>query len=116
MAFFAKRRVRQQPEFNQKPRTFMRRTVTPTVALVGSIFVCLCCAWLFVVVFTRLPAGWAREFVAVGFIAPALAFVSARELWRSGRDMRLLFATLVSGAGFAFWCAAMYLVTHPHAF
>jgi hypothetical protein len=96
-------------------RAFMRRTVTPTVALIASIFVCVSSAWIFVVVFAGLPRGWASALIGVGFIAPALAFVSTRELWRSGWDIRLLFTTLLSAVGFAFWCTAMYLVIHPHA-
>jgi hypothetical protein len=115
MSFFT-RRVRQETELDRKVRAVAHWSVTPTVALIASIVACLSCAWIFVVVFAGLPRGWAREFVVVGlFIAPALAFVSARELWRSGWDIRLLLAALLSGVGFAFWCAAIYFVIHPHA-
>ena len=116
MSFFTQRRVRQETEFDRKARAFMRWTIPPTVALVASIITCISCAWIFIVVFDGLPRGWARELVVVGlFIAPALAFVSARELWRSGWDIRQLLSALLSAVGFAFWCAAIYFVIHGHA-
>ena len=115
MSFFTQLRARQEA-FDQKASVFMRRAVTPTVALVASVVVCLFSAWSFVVVFAGWPRAWAREFVLFGvFVAPALAFVSARDLWRSGWDVRLLLAALLSVVGFAFWCAATYFVIHPHA-
>ena len=116
MSFFTQRRVRQETKFDRKARAFMRWTVTPTVALMASIFVCISCAWISAVVFAGLPKGWARELIVVGlFIAPALAFVSARELWRSGWDIRLFFAALLCAVGFAFWCAAIYFLIHRYA-
>ena len=102
--------------FDRKVRAIMRWTVTPTVALIASIVTCISCAWIFIVVFAGWPRSWVGELVVTGsFISPALAFVSARELWRSRWDVRLFLAALLSGVGFAFWCAAIYFVIHPHA-
>jgi len=116
MSFFTQHRVRKEAAFDRKARAIMRMAVSPTVALVASIAVCMGCAWVFVVVFTGWPRVWARELVVVGlFIAPGLAVVSARELWRSGWNLRLFFAALLSAVGFAFWCAAIYFAIHPYA-
>ena|SRR5690348_8887296 len=116
MSFFTHRRVRQETEFDRKARAIMHRVVTPTVALIASIAVSICCAWIFVVAFAGWPKVWARELIMVGlFIAPALAFVSVRELWCSGWNVRLFLAALLSGVGFAFLCATIYLAIHPHA-
>ena len=116
MSFFTQRRVRQETAFDRKARAIMRWAVTPTVALIASIVTCISCAWIFIVVFAGWPKSWAGELVLVGlFIAPALAFVSARELWRSGWDLRLFLAALFSSVGFAFWCAAIYFVIHAYA-
>ena len=101
--------------FDRKVRAIMRRTVTPTVALIASVIACISCVWVFVVVIAGWPRSWAGEFVVIGlFISPALAFVSARELWRSGWNLRLLLAALLSAVGFAFWCTAMYFVIHAY--
>jgi len=116
MSFFTQHRVRQETAFDRKARAIMRWAITPTVALIASIAVCISCAWIFVVVFAGWPRVWARELVVVGlFISPALAFVSARDLWRSGWNVRLFLAALLSGVGFAFWCAVIYFVIHPNA-
>jgi hypothetical protein len=113
MSFFT-RRARQETEFDRKVRAVAHWSVTPTVALISSIVACLSCTWIFVVVYAGLPRAWATQLIVAGlFIAPALAFVSARELWRSGWDIRLLLAALLSGVGFAFWSAAIYFVIYP---
>ena len=114
MSLFTQRRVKRESVFDRKTHFIMKLTVTPTATLIASVVVCLACLWIFTVVFAGWPRVWARELVVVGlFISPALAFVSVRDLWRSGWDARLLMAALLSAAGFAFWCAAIFLVIHP---
>jgi len=101
--------------FDRKVRAIMRWSVTPTVALIASIIACISCAWILAVVIAGWPRSWASAFVVIGLlISPALAFVSARELWRSGWDLRLLLAAVLSAVGFAFWCTALYFVIHAY--
>jgi hypothetical protein len=75
--------------FDRKVRAIMRWTVTPTVALIASIVTCISCVWIFIVLFAGWPRSWVGVLVVSGlpFISLALAFVSARELWRSGWDL-----------------------------
>ena len=116
MSVITQRRVRQETAFDRKARAIMRWAVTPTVVLIASIVTCICCAWVFIVVFAGWPRSWAGEFVVIGLlISPALAIVSACELRRSGWDLRLFLAALISAVGFAFWCAAIYFVVHAYA-
>jgi hypothetical protein len=116
MSLFTQRRVRQETAFDRKAREFLRRAVTPTAALLASLVVCILCVWCFAVVFLGWPRAWAQLVVPIClFIAPSLAFVLLRELWRSGWDVRLFVGALLSIIGFLFWCAAVYFVIHPYA-
>jgi hypothetical protein len=117
MSLFTRRRiVRRETECDRKVRAILRRTVTPSVALIASFVVCAFCAWCFVVVFSGWPRAWATiPFMICVFCSPALVFVLIRELWRSGWDTRLFLAALVSVLGLAFFCATMYFVIHPYA-
>jgi len=116
MSFFTQHRVRQETAFDRKARAIMRSVVMPTTALVVSFVVFILCGWGFLVVFAGWPRPWAATpFVLSAFFAPALAFVSLRELWRVGWDTRMFFAALLSVAGFAFWCATIYFVIHGKA-
>jgi hypothetical protein len=102
--------------FDRNTRVIMNRPVTPTVTLIASVVVCTSNALIFGVVFAGWPRTWVQALFAAGlFISPALAFVTARDLWRTGCNVRLLLAALLSGIGFAFWCAAVYFVILRHA-
>lgn len=117
MSLFTQRRVRRETVLDRKVNTLLSRVVTPSLALIASFAVCVCCAWCFAVVFIGWPRSWAQiPYMLCAFAAPALAFVSLRELWRSGWDIRLFFVALFSLAGVAFWCATTYFVIHPRAY
>ena len=89
------------------------RVVTPRQALLASIVVLLLCSWSFLVVFYGWPRGLAQVFYPLCvFFAPALLVIAARELCRSGWDVRYFFTLLLSIVGVAFWCATTYFIIH----
>jgi hypothetical protein len=114
MSIFAKRRA--ETEFDRKARALFEHRVTPTQALIGSTVVFLCCVYCFAVAFLGWPRGLAGQlYVVCLFVAPALGFVSIREIWRSGWRLRLLVAASLSLGAFVLWCSTTYLVIHPRA-
>ena|SRR5207244_4283905 len=114
MSIFAKRRL--ETALDRKVRAAFERTITPTQTLVASTAVFLCCVYCFAVALLGWPKGWARELYAMCmFLAPALAFASAHELWRSGRRLPYALAATLSLGAFALWCATTYFIIHPRA-
>ena len=114
MAFFTHRRVvRRETEFDRKARAFMRRAFTPSAVLLASFLVCATCAWVFCVVYFGLQRSWAREFFPYCvFLAPAVAFCAARDVWRARRDWRLVVAAVLGAASFVLVCLTIYLIIH----
>jgi hypothetical protein len=108
--------ARRDNVIDRKVRSLFAYRITPSQALVASAVVCVFCVWCFAVVFLGWPRAWARiPFAVCMFIAPALSFVSARELWRSGWSARSFLAFASATAAFGFWCATTYLVIyHVH--
>ena len=117
MSLFTQHRVRRETILDRKLHTLLSRVVTPSLALIVSFAVCVCCAWCFAVVFTGWPRSWVQiPYVICTFTAPAMAIVSSRELWRTGWNVRLFFAALFSLAGVVLWCATTYFLIHLKAY
>jgi hypothetical protein len=64
-------------------------------------------------VYFGLQRSWAREFFPYCiFLAPAIAFCAARDLWRARRDWRLVVAAVLGAASFVFVCLTIYFIIH----
>jgi hypothetical protein len=109
--FTHRRKVRRETEFDRRVRAFMRRALTPSMVLLASFLICALCAWVFCVVYFGLKRSWAREiFPYCVFLAPAVAFCAARDVWRARRDLRLVVAAMLGAASFVLVCLTIYLI------
>jgi hypothetical protein len=46
------------------------------------------------------------------FLAPAVAFCAARDVWRARRDLRLVVAAVLGAASFVLVCLTIYLIIY----